>query len=270
LIACGQAFSPIIFFFWLESNIVSQNKNHPASHCQGPHPCFSIILNRKYEVKVSLKKVLLNPSARWVCGWFAQVADPFFVAKGIRGYLRYFLDWYRYAHLDNAERISLRDTYPQVHDRHAAHEIDPHYFFANGWALRRILAVMPRRHVDVASQIIFPNLLAGVMPVVFVDYRPLAAKLTGLHCIGGSLLGLPFADKSVASLSCLHVIEHIGLGRYGDPLDPQGTNKAARELSRILAPGGNLFLAVPVGRPRLCFNAHRIHSPEQIVRCFPN
>jgi hypothetical protein len=219
-------------------------------------------------VNVSLKRVLLNSSARWVRGWFMQIADPYYIAQGIRGYFRYFLDWCRYAHLDHAERITLRDTYPQVHDCHAAHEFDPHYFFANGWAMRRILDVMPRQHVDVASQIIFPNLLAGAIPVVFVDYRPLEARLTGLQCIGGSLLCLPFADKSVASLSCLHVIEHIGLGRYGDPLDPQGTNKAARELSRILAPGGGLFLAVPIGRPRLCFNAHRIHSAEQIREMF--
>jgi len=219
-------------------------------------------------VNLFLKRVLLNPSARWVRGWFAQIADPYFVAKGVRGYFRYFHDWYRYANLDNAERITLRDACPQVHDCHAAHEFDPHYIYANGWALRRILAVRPRQHVDVASQITFPSLLAGVIPVVFVDFRPLEVKLTGLQCIGGNLLGLPFADKSVTSLSCLHVIEHIGLGRYGDPLDPQGTNKAARELSRILAPGGNLFLAVPIGRPRLCFNAHRIHSAEQICEKF--
>jgi SAM-dependent methyltransferase len=219
-------------------------------------------------VKASLKQNLLNPGAQWVRGWFTQIADPYFVAKGIGGYFRYFLDWYRYVHLDHAECVSLRDTYPQVHDRNNVHEIDPHYFFANGWALRRILAVMPRRHVDVASQIIFPNLLAGLMPVVFVDYRPLNVKLMGLQCIGGSLLGLPFGDKSVASLSCLHVIEHIGLGRYGDPLDPQGTKKAALELSRILKPDGNLYLAVPVGQPRLCFNAHRIHTSEQIREMF--
>lgn len=62
--------------------------------------------------------------------------------------------------------------------------------------------------------------------------------------------------------------EHIGLGRYGDPLDPEGTKKAARELARVLAPRGNLYFSVPVGKPRVCFNAHRIHSPEQILDYF--
>jgi SAM-dependent methyltransferase len=75
-------------------------------------------------------------------------------------------------------------------------------------------------------------------------------------------------SNSVRSLSCLHVAEHIGLGRYGDPLDPHGTLKACRELARVLAPGGNLYFSLPVGKPRLCFNAHRIHSVGQILDYF--
>lgn len=62
--------------------------------------------------------------------------------------------------------------------------------------------------------------------------------------------------------------EHIGLGRYGDKLNPYGTRKACKELQRILAPGGNLYFSVPVGKPRVCFNAHRINSPKKIVEYF--
>ena len=207
---------------------------------------------------------------RLVYRYLNQIADPVWVIKGCLGYPRYLADWYRYSRLSNSETIRLADTYPQVHDRTSSTPFDAHYFYVNGWAMRRIVATAPRFHVDVASQVIFPNLLGGVMPVVFVDYRRLEAKLTGLQCVGGSLLALPFADRSVASLSCLHVIEHIGLGRYGDPLDPEGTRKAAQELARVLAPGGNLFLATPVGQPRLCFNAHRIHSAEFIRDLFPH
>lgn len=61
----------------------------------------------------------------------------------------------------------------------------------------------------------------------------------------------------------MHVIEHIGLGRYGDPLDVEGDLKAIREfreLVRVLAPGGSLMVAVPVGRQRVQFNAHRIYD----------
>jgi SAM-dependent methyltransferase len=66
----------------------------------------------------------------------------------------------------------------------------------------------------------------------------------------------------------MHVIEHIGLGRYGDPLDPNGDLKGIAELKRVLKPGGNLIFVTPVGRPRIQFNAHRIYSYEQIAEYF--
>jgi hypothetical protein len=83
------------------------------------------------------------------------------------------------------------------------------------------------------------------------------------------VLDLPFADGSVESLSCLHVAEHVGLGRYGDPLDPDGTRKAALELQRVLASGGRLYFSMPVGEARTEFNAHRVHDPEAVPGLFP-
>jgi SAM-dependent methyltransferase len=86
--------------------------------------------------------------------------------------------------------------------------------------------------------------------------------------VGGDITRLPFADASLASVSCLHVIEHIGLGRYGDPLDATGALRAANELQRVLAPGGKLFLSTPIGRERVCFNAHRVFSVTTILAMF--
>ena len=107
------------------------------------------------------------------------------------------------------------------------------------------------------------------MPFVFVDYRPLRAIMQGFQPIGGDLTRLPFATHSISSLSCLHVIEHIGLGRYGDPIDPLGTAKAAAELERVLRPNGRLLLTTPVGRERVQFNAHRIFAPATIPDAAP-
>jgi hypothetical protein len=67
----------------------------------------------------------------------------------------------------------------------------------------------------------------------------------------------------------LHVIEHIGLGRYGDPIDPQGSIKAALELQRIVSHGGKLLLSLPIGRERICFNAHRVHAAATVLTMFP-
>ena len=107
-----------------------------------------------------------------------------------------------------------------------------------------------------------------VTEVTFVDIRPLEVDIEGLTPIAGSVLDMPFADGALESVSCLHVAEHIGLGRYGDPLDPQGTRKAAAELQRVLAPGGQLLFSLPVGRPRVEFNAHRVHDPHEVASWF--
>lgn len=204
----------------------------------------------------------------WFYRWATQFADPLKAVNGVRALPRFLSDWRNYARLPQAEPLRLRDSYPQLHDRTAATPFDPHYFYVSGWAMRRVVASRPARHVDVGSHNLFANLLSAVVPVTFLDYRPLNAKLAGLECVGGTILDLPFADNSVESLSCLHVAEHIGLGRYGDPLDPQGTEKAARELARVLAKGGNLFFAVPVGRSRTCFNAHRIYAAQAVREFF--
>lgn len=75
-------------------------------------------------------------------------------------------------------------------------------------------------------------------------------------------------DNSIPSLSCLHTVEHIGLGRYGDNIDPEGTKKACKELSRVLAKKGHLYFSAPIGKNRICFNAHRIHLPDEILKYF--
>ena len=200
--------------------------------------------------------------------WLLPITDPLQAARALAAYPQYLVQWRQYIRLPGAERMRLADAYPQLHDRSSTMGVDSHYFYVNAWAMRRIVARGPVCHVDIGSQTIFASLLSAVVPVVFLDYRPLRANLAGLGCLQGDILNLPFADASLESLSCLHVAEHIGLGRYGDPLNPDGTRKAVQELARVLARKGNLYFALPVGRPRVCFNAHRIHAPEMICRYF--
>ncbi|WP_225872333.1 DUF268 domain-containing protein [Pedobacter frigidisoli] len=76
---------------------------------------------------------------------------------------------------------------------------------------------------------------------------------------------LPFENDSVKSISCMHTVEHIGLGRYGGPLDPDGDLKPLEELKRVCAKYGNLLIVVPVGKPKVVFNAHRIYDPHTIL-----
>ena len=66
----------------------------------------------------------------------------------------------------------------------------------------------------------------------------------------------------------MHTVEHVGLGRYGDTIDPDGDLKAIGELRRVLSPSGSLLFVVPVGKPSIEFNAHRIYSYDQILSYF--
>jgi SAM-dependent methyltransferase len=145
---------------------------------------------------------------------------------------------------------------------------DEHYIYHPAWAARILARNPPAVHIDISSTLAFCSIVSAFVPVKFYDYRPARLSLSDLTSEKADLLALPFADRSVASLSCMHTVEHVGLGRYGDPLDPDGDLKAMAELTRVLAPGGNLLFVVPTGRPRVVFNAHRIYSFEQVRSSF--
>ncbi len=146
-----------------------------------------------------------------------------------------------------------------------------HYFHQDLWAARRVFAEHPRQHVDVGSRIDgFVAHVLTFMPVTVVDIRALESTVEGLTFVRGDMCRLDFfASGSVESVSCLHAIEHVGLGRYGDPVDARGWYVALGELARILAPGGRLYLGTPVGRERLSFNSQRVFSPATIIEALP-
>jgi hypothetical protein len=200
--------------------------------------------------------------------YMEAVAPPLPALAAVRSYPRFFRDRRRYGAMVGAAPLRRRDDYPCLVDWTETTPFDPHYTYQDGWAARRLAARMPSEHVDVGSRVSFVVGLSAFVPVTFVDLRPLALTLSGLRTVRGDLLGLPFADRSVDSLSCLHVAEHVGLGRYGDELDPEGTVKAARELQRVLAHEGNLYFSLPVGLARTEFNAHRVHDPRDIPVMF--
>ena len=157
------------------------------------------------------------------------------------------------------------ELFPQLQDQTSTTGFDAHYVQQGPWAFRHVLEMAPTQHIDVGSFLGYLPFFSAVVPTTFIDIRPSGLVAPGLTEKEGSVLQLPFGDQTVSSLSCMHVVEHIGLGRYGDPVDVNGTALACAELARVMSPGGYLYLTTPIGRPRICFNAHRVHSVEQIV-----
>lgn len=164
--------------------------------------------------------------------------------------------------------LRWRDRYPCLGDKTANTGFDRHYIYHPAWAARIVAGRRPEFHLDISSSLHFCTLVSAFLPVRFFDYRPAEIRLDNLTSEQADILALPFADGSVQSLSCMHVVEHVGLGRYGDPLDPEGDLRAISELKRVLAAGGDLLFVVPVGKPRIMFNAHRIYSHGQIAGYF--
>ncbi|WP_136514979.1 DUF268 domain-containing protein [Geomonas edaphica] len=162
-----------------------------------------------------------------------------------------------------------QDIQPMLEDRTASLEFDGHYVYHIAWAAEVLGKQRPAHHVDIGSYHYFSLVLSGFVPTTFLDYRPMELKgLENYRSGAADLKRLDIPSNSVASLSCMHTIEHIGLGRYGDELDYDGDLKAASELKRVLAHGGDLLIAVPVGRPRIKFNAHRIYSTRHVLEMF--
>jgi len=145
---------------------------------------------------------------------------------------------------------------------------DWHYVLHPGWAARVLEQTRPAAHVDISSSLFFIATVSAFMPIRYYDYRPAKLPLEGVVSASADLMHLPFRDEELPSISCMHVIEHIGLGRYGDPLDATGDLKAARELARVVARNGQLLIVAPVGRPTIRFNAHRIYSYAQVLEMF--
>lgn len=190
----------------------------------------------------------------------------------MRDYFLFLREYWRFKKLHNGKkRFSLRwrDRYACLRDKTATTGFDRHYVYHTAWAARILAETSPERHMDISSSLYFCTLMSAFIPVRFFDYRRPDLELDGLRCDAADLSGLPFADNSVTSLSCMHVIEHVGLGRYGDPVDPDGDLKGIAELTRVVAKGGNLLFVVPVGgAPVIMFNAHRIYTYEQIIGYF--
>jgi hypothetical protein len=179
----------------------------------------------------------------------------------------------RYRSLAAGKQFPLhwRNTKPMVLDRaDKAGEGYGHYFHQDLWAARKVYAAQPRTHLDIGSRIDgFVAHLLVFMGVDVVDIRPLEAPVTGLHFVQADATNLDaWADGSVESLSSLHAIEHFGLGRYGDAIDPDACFRAMHSLQRVLAREGMLYFSVPVGRERVEFNSQRIFSPHTVIEAF--
>jgi len=173
---------------------------------------------------------------------------------------------------DKDFELRIKNLRPLLHDRgETSGPISWQYFYQDIWAARRVFANAPALHLDIGSRLDgFVSHLLVFRDVSVVDIRPLPRDIPGVtfrQADATTLASIP--TDSVESISSLHAIEHFGLGRYGDPVNPQAWRIVLQALERVLKPGGRLYLGVPIGQQRVMFNAHRIFAARSIIDALP-
>lgn len=185
--------------------------------------------------------------------------------------IKYYRDYIIYKRNNKNTQFSLSvgDIYPCIFDKTLNTPIGAVYFYQDTWCAKKIFDSRPRHHYDVGSMAELVGILSQFVPTTMIDIRPIGLRLDHLNFIKGDIKKLPFKDRTIESLSSICVIEHIGLGRYGDEIDSFGSEKAASELVRVLAQRGNLFISVPIDQEnKIYFNAHRAFSRDYILKLF--
>jgi SAM-dependent methyltransferase len=143
-----------------------------------------------------------------------------------------------------------------------------HYFYQDWYVANRIFLNNPEVHLDVGSRVDgFVAHVASFRPIHVIDIRPLKTDVPNIKFIQADLM-LPI-NTALAnycdSLSCLHTVEHFGLGRYGDPIQYDGYIVGLSNIGRLLRQNGKFYFSVPIGPLRMEFNAHRVFSIEYLL-----
>ena len=190
--------------------------------------------------------------------------DPGKTLRSLRGLPRYVNDFFRF-HSGYTGRLELR---PCLHDWYEEGGTTRNeYFWQDLLVARMIFEAGPEKHVDVGSRVDgFVAHVASFREIEVLDVRSITTQVPGVTFMQADLMKPASGMAGYCdSLSCLHALEHFGLGRYGDPIDPLGFERGFANMASLLRDGGVFYLSVPIGIDRVEFNAHRVFDPRTIV-----
>jgi hypothetical protein len=181
--------------------------------------------------------------------------------------------WRGYRQLKNQARYStacfpLGKLYPCLEDAENESGVaSGHYFHQDLLVAGMVFENKPVKHVDIGSRIDgFVAHLASFREVEVFDIRELSNTIPNIHFRRFNLIAEDFDLKDYCdSLSCLHALEHFGLGRYGDEINYEGHLIGWENMYKLLKKGGKLYFSVPIGPQRIEFNAHRVFSMNYLL-----
>lgn len=159
----------------------------------------------------------------------------------------------------------VKTLFPVISDYdEQAGQMTGHYFHQDLLVAKFVYDANPRRHIDVGSRIDgFVGHIATFREIELVDIRPLpATPYPQIKFLQADMMQPQSMAGIADSVSSLHALEHFGLGRYGDPINPQGHIIGFRNVARLVQPGGKLYIGLPIGRAtEVFFNGLRIMDP---------
>lgn len=202
--------------------------------------------------------------------------DPFKALMNIRGLPAFVADYRKLKEQrpSGVDIFKFGSFYPCLGDRFTASgQAKGHYFHQDLLVANRIFTNQPKHHVDVGSRVDgFVAHVASFRTISVVDIRPLASQIKNIEFLQADLMNaLPTGLLGTCdSLSCLHALEHFGLGRYGDPVLWDGYLIGFDNLLTLLQPSGKFYFSVPIGEQRIEFNAHRVFSVAYLLTMFAN
>ncbi len=193
------------------------------------------------------------------------------LSKKISALNAFFSDLNEYKKLGQNQNFKMGWEFiaPRIYDKTDTTPVEPVYFYQDSWCAGKVFENKPEHHYDIGSKAEMVGIISQFVPTTMIDIRPIDLQLKNLSFKKGDILNLPFKDNEIKSLSSICVIEHIGLGRYGDKLDPFGSEKSIEEIKRVLAQNGNLYISLPVDdENKTYFNAHRSFTRDYILKLF--
>lgn len=202
------------------------------------------------------------------CYWILRTQlgiDPKVAFCSLRGLLRYLRSFLQFR-ADYEGRIELM---PCLHDWYEeGGDTKSEYFWQDLHVAQAIYLKNPMKHVDIGSRIDgFVTHVASFREIEVFDIRSVTSQVPGVifrqqDFMNPSESPIEYCD----SLSCLHALEHFGLGRYGDEIDPGGYAVGLKNMVKTLQLGGLFYLSVPIGIERVEFNAHRVFDPCSLIQ----
>ena len=191
--------------------------------------------------------------------------------RALRGWRRFVRQRVEYRRMAEVSAMPWGTELPMLTEWDEPSGVLGAYFFQDQLVARWIHEARPARHVDVGSRLDgFIGNLSVFREVEVIDIRPQPAPVRNVTFHQLDLMDdLPERWLAAAdSLSCLHTIEHFGLGRYGDPIHVEGHLRGLGQLKRMVKPGGMLYLSTPLGPQRVEFNAHRVFAAGTLIGWF--